>query len=129
MPNQSNNSDLGLLFLRVSLAVVFIAHGFVMYQSLASSMLFFASLGLSPLFVYLVILLEIVGGLLMIFGYLVNFAGSALAIVMLGEMYFVSFQKGFLNGFEYDLVLLLVSLAVALLGSGKYSVDYFFGRQ
>jgi len=129
MPNQSNNSDLALLLLRVVLAIVFIYHGFAIYQNIAGTTSFFASLGLPVYFVYAVVLVEVIGGVLMFLGYIVNFVGSALAIVMLGEMYFVSFQKGFFGGFEYDLVLLLVSLAVALLGAGKYSLDHILSKE
>lgn len=117
------NGDLGLLLIRVGLGVVFFAHGVQKLQGLDSVVGFFGALGLHPLFAYLVAIVETLGGLAMIVGLWSHWAAKFLAIIMIVAIALVKGSKGFLGGYEFDLMLLLAALGVLFTGPGKYSLD------
>ena len=76
---------------------------------------------------------ETLGGLAVILGLLTQIAGIGLAIIMLGAIYMKSakwklpFTAMDKLGWEFDWVLLGMSLALALLGAGAFSLDAMFG--
>ncbi len=110
----------GLLLLRVGLAAVFIAHGYAKLAHIDQTIAFFGSIGLSSIFAYLVGIVELVGGLMMVVGYQVKYAGYALSLVMLVAIAKVKWALGFMGGYEFDLVLLLNALGIAWTGPGEY---------
>ena len=118
-----NHPNWGLLLIRVGLAVVFIAHGWAKLQNIDQTAGFFSSLGLGIFWVYLVGLVEFVGGIAMLLGVMVRQIGILFAIIMLFAIFLVKIDKGF-SKYEFDLFLLLVSLGITLLGSGKYSLGF-----
>lgn len=122
------NMDLGLFLVRLGLAVVFIVHGIGKFANMAGSTAFFAGLGLGELFVYLVGIVEILGGLAMLLGIWTRIAGWGLALVMLFAIILVKGALGFSGGYEFDLVLLLTSLAVSFMGPGNFTVEKWMGR-
>lgn len=124
--NYCNNPSLGILFIRLALALVFITHGFVKLQDMGSTVGFFASLGLPAFLAWLVALLEFVGGIMILIGLGTGVVGILLSLVMVGAIYLVKFQAGFLAGYAFDLVLLLSLLSLVFTGSGDYSVRKFF---
>ena len=126
--NKLKNPDLGLLFIRLGLAVVFIYHGWVKFQDIAGTTVFFNQLGLAPFFVYLVALVEVFGGLAMLLGVLTEWAGLILAIDMVFAIILVKFGIGFGGGYEFDLMLLLAALAILVCGPGKYNIQKFFKK-
>ncbi|HAV11462.1 MAG TPA: oxidoreductase [Candidatus Moranbacteria bacterium] len=117
-----NNPDLGLLLVRVALALVFIVHGYAKLTGLAGTEAFFGRLGLPVFFVYLVTFVEFFGGFAMLLGIFSRIFGWLLAINMLFAIYLVKFSQGFSGGYEFELTLLLISLAIAFAGSGRYSL-------
>lgn len=117
-----NNPDCGLLLIRVGLAAVFIVHGWAKLQNIEQTASFFAMLGLGIFWVYVVGLVEFVGGIFMLLGVMVREVGILLAIIMLFAIFMVKGAKGFSGGYEFDLMLLLASLGVSLIGAGKRSV-------
>lgn len=125
MINKLHNPDLGLLLIRLGLAVVFIYHGWGKFADIPGTTAFFAGLGLNVFFVYLVLAVELLGGLSMLMGWLTKWSGLLLAINMVFSIYFVKFAMGFGGGYEFDLMLLLAALAVAMMGPGKYSFKGF----
>lgn len=117
-----NNQDLGLLLLRVALGAVFIAHGWAKWQDMPGTIQFFSNLGLSAMWAYVVATIELLGGLAILLGIWHRLAGYLLAAVMVGAIITVKGSKGFLGGYEFDLTLLLVALATAMMPPGKYLV-------
>ena len=121
-----HNRHLGLLLIRVALGVVFIAHGYQKLGSMEQTLGFFGTLGIPVLLTYAVIWTEIIGGALLILGFLVRYAGIALSIVMIVAIALVHLGKGFFvsgGGYEFALVLLLSSLALVFTGAGRYSLS------
>lgn len=117
-----NNQDLGLLLLRIALGAVFITHGWMKWQNMDGTIQFFSSIGLSAMWAYLVATIELLGGLAVLLGIWHRLAGWLLAAVMAGAIITVKGSKGFVGGYEFDLTLLLVSAAVAMMHPGKYLV-------
>ena len=114
--------DFGLLILRVVLAVVFLYHGGakLFKKKIPAS---FRALGM----------LEVLGGISILIGFLTELSSIGLAIIMLGAIYFkifkwkISFYSEKSTGWEFDLVLLAMALALFVFGPGNFSLDFLFG--
>lgn len=73
---------------------------------------------------------EPLGGVALIIGFLTFWAASGLTVIMLGSLYFVYFMfhmplfTGYAGiGIDYNLLLLSGSAILAVFGAGKFSVD------
>lgn len=127
-----STTDLALLLVRVGLALVFMAHGWEKIINMdggAGTIHFFATLGLSSIWAYLVAYGELVGGILMLVGFGTGWAGVALAAIMVGSIVTVKLAKGFVGGYEFDLMLFLAAIAISLAGPGEYTAKYLFRRK
>lgn len=122
MIDKFNNYNIGILAIRLALALVFIAHGWQKFVNLEQTGNFFDSLGLPMLMVYVVALVELLGGLAMLLGIWTKIAGWLLAINMLFAIILVKLSKGFLGGYEFELTLLLSALGVSFMNPGKFSM-------
>jgi len=120
------NPSLGLFLIRLALGIVFIAHGWSKFGNMDQTIGFFGSLGLPSVVAYLVAIVELLGGIAMIVGFYTTTFGFLLSIVMVGAIFLVKIGKmdaGLIGGYELELTLLAASLAVALVGAGKFSVS------
>ncbi len=117
------NTDLMILLVRLALAAVFIAHGFSKLSNMDGTVAFFGNLGFAPILAYLVMIIEIVGGIFLLLGFFVQHVGILLGIVMLVVIFKVKLSKGFLGGYEFEFTLLLSLLALLFSGPGKYSLQ------
>ena len=89
---------------------------------------FFDSIGLKPgeKMALLAGVAELIGGALFILGLLTPLAGLVIAATMVIAIWKVHGANGIWatqNGYEYNLVLLVVALAVSVMGAGAYSLD------
>lgn len=132
----TNRNDLpatapyGIFLLRVSLGVMFVAHGFILkYLTFtpAGTAQFFESIGLPGFVAYIVIAAETLGGLALIAGFqtrLVSFAFVPLLIgaaqVHVGNGWVFSSQGG---GWEFPVYLIVLAIAQGLLGAGAFAVS------
>jgi putative oxidoreductase len=127
--------EYGLLLLRLVVGLLFVGHGtqklFGWFggggpQGTAG---FFSSLGFRMPAVLAVVvgLSEAGGGLLLAAGLLTPLAGFLLATVMLNAIATVVFPKGFLGGYEFELTLLTVAIALTATGPGEISLDDAIG--
>ncbi|MGY2278570.1 DoxX family protein [Pseudomonas monsensis] len=124
----------GLTILRISVGVIFAAHGsqklFGLFggYGLAGTAQYMDSIGLHP--GYLMATLaggtEFFAGLALIIGLLVRPAALGLTFLSLVAIFTVHISNGLFmanNGYEFALALLGGSLAVLIEGAGKLSVD------
>ena len=93
-----------------------------------------AKSGLEPaiMWAYVIIFLELVGGICLIIGLFTRFFAAALAIEMLVALLVVHLSKGYAastGGYEYVLLWGLLCFAIALRGGGPYSLDRKLGRE
>ena len=123
----ARNTDRALLVLRLALATVFIAHGymklFVMGHDGVTG--FFTQIGvpLPGIAAWGVALLEFGGGLALAAGAFTRVLALLFVVDMIGAIALVVFKKGFVSGYEFEFLLAAGSLAVALGGAGNISVD------
>ncbi len=120
--------DFALLALRLALGTVFLFHGLPkkgLWSARPSEQL---PAGLLTRLRILSIV-EPAGALGLIFGFLTQLAGLGLVIVMVGAITFLrtkahrKFKEANAPGWEFEFMLLVVALALAILGGGKYALD------
>jgi putative oxidoreductase len=120
---------LALALVRIILGITFLAHGYQKFFVMGISGVQggFTKMGVPMPGVsgLLVTLLEFAGGIGLIIGLLTRLIALGLAIDMLGAMAFVHFANGFFlpTGYEFVLLLLVLSLALVIGGPGRLAVD------
>jgi putative oxidoreductase len=127
--NAHRNTDYGIALLRVSLGLMFIAHGVVLKYftfGLAGTAQFFESIGLPGPLAYLVFGMEAVGGVLLVLGVRTREVSAALIPILAGALW-VHSGNGWVfsnagGGWEYPLYLIALSAAQALLGEGAFAL-------
>jgi len=129
--------NLSLLLMRVSLGVVFLAHGInhvFRGGKIAGTGRWFASLGMKPgvVHAWLASLTEIASGALLLVGFLTPLAGAGVVGTMLVAWITNHLKNGFFifrpgEGYEYVMTLTLLGLGVAGLGAGEWSLDHAVG--
>lgn len=115
------NKDLGLFLIRVALAAIFITAGWSKFAAMDQVAPMFASMGLNEFIAWLVAAVELLGGIAMLLGVFVQYAGIALAIVMVFAIALVKWDMGFAAS-QIDIMLLVSSLGIALIGAGRWSI-------
>ena len=120
----------GLLLARLMTGFIFIMHGYqkLIDNGVGATQNGFAAMGvpLPDISAVALIILELTGGLALILGIWSRVAGVLLAAAMLGAMYFAHRDAGFFaqeGGFEYVLLLAIISAALALTGPGPWSLE------
>ena len=121
-------ADLALLALRLALGAIFLTHG--LGKRKLWSMQPSAQLPAGMLTKLRILsIAEPAGGLGLIFGFLTQLAALGLVVVMLGAIQFLitTVHRKFTGensaGWEFEFLLLVVALAIAILGGGKYALD------
>jgi uncharacterized membrane protein YphA (DoxX/SURF4 family) len=109
----------GLFLIRLALAIVFIVHGVQKLQNMSMTVAFFAQLGIPAFFTWLAALGELAGGIAMLVGKWTKYAGYLLAFIMVVATYCATWKMGFSGGWEFTLVLFLISMGVAWTGPGS----------
>ncbi|MCC7547103.1 MAG: DoxX family protein [Burkholderiales bacterium] len=116
------------LILRVSLGLMFVAHGLlkVLVFTLPGTAQFFGSLGLPEWLAYPVTAMELVGGAMLIAGIWSRWVALALVPVLLGATG-AHWGNGWLftapnGGWEYPVFLTFAAIAQALLGDGAHAL-------
>ena len=95
-------------------------------------MQFVHSLGMPGWLAYFSMAAEFGGGILLLIGLLTRLASLIILLNMLGAILKVHLPNGLLGaagkpGYEFPLALAAIPLALALLGGGALSADWFFG--
>jgi putative oxidoreductase len=127
----------GLVILQVVVGIVFFVHGFQKlfltgFGGVANMM---EGLGVpaAGLFAVIVTLAELLGGLALILGLFTRLAAIPLAVDMLVATLTVHLPNGFSvlpnGGYEFTLVLLATSVALAVGGPGEAALDRFLATR
>jgi putative oxidoreductase len=131
LENEAARRDAGLLVLRLVVGATFLVHGLDKLIDLGSTERYFASLDIPApaLMAPFVAITETVAGGLLLVGLTTRLAGLALG----GDMFVALLTEHIGNGFfvgsgggEFVLVLGGASLALALTGAGRHSLDGAF---
>jgi putative oxidoreductase len=121
------STDRGLLVLRMAIAAVFIAHGYMKLFTMGHAGVtgFFEHLGI-PLpgaNAWFISILEFAGGLSLLAGLFTRIIAALLACDMIGAIVLARLSAGFVGGWELEFLLATGALSLALAGAGAYSVD------
>jgi len=113
------NADSGLLVLRIGVGVIFFMSGWMKAADMSATVGFFASVGFSAFWAYLVTAVELVGGAFVVLGIYARTSALLLAIIMVVASYVVS---GNPQAMITPVLMLSATVSLLLSGSGKYSV-------
>ena len=130
-PRGHVRADLGLLVLRLGLAAILLAHGYqklVLQGGFPGTQASFAQLGvpLPQITGILAIVLELAGGVALVFGLLTVIVGICYAAAMAAAIWYVHLANGFFvaaNGYEFAGLTGVVALVLAISGAGRISLD------
>jgi putative oxidoreductase len=121
------------LILRLGLAVIFIFHGLgKLNQENEWGANWERHLGdqAPPKSVQLAVTwAELIGGIALALGFLTRLAALGIIAIQAGAIYTVTGKNGFSilhEGYEYNVALIVMAVAVVLLGGGTLAVDRFF---
>jgi len=128
--NAERNKEYGIALLRISLGVMFIAHGVLLKYftfTLAGTAGYFESIGLPGFLGYVVFGMEAVGGIMLVLGVRTREVAAALIPVLVGALW-VHAGNGWVfsnagGGWEFPLYLIVLSAAQVLLGEGAFALS------
>ena len=121
-------SDFALLTLRLTLGTIFLLHGLPkrgLWSAQPSDRMPASMLRN----LRILSIAEPAGAFGLIFGFLTQFAALGLVIVMLGAITFLrtkahrKFKEENAPGWEFEFMLMIVALALAIMGAGKFALD------
>lgn len=125
----------GLLILRLTVGVIFIVHGiqkWALWNMQPSDQMPAMMLNLMKF----LSIVEPLGGLALIFGFLTQLAALGLSLIMLGAIFWfkmkvmnIPFAANNTTGWEFDLILLASNIALILNGAGRISLDYLLAKK
>lgn len=114
--------NLALLILRISLGLIFVAHGLSKINNMEATLGFFASLGIPAFLTYLVAWVEFLAGIALILGVYSWISGVAIAVIMVFAIILVKSKGGNLMAAETDFMIFAAALTIAFIGPGKFSL-------
>lgn len=128
---RAHRADLALLLTRIGVGTIFIAHALLYLQAGMGTLSFFIgdTLGfpLPGLVAWLVVLLELFGGLLLLLGLATPVAAWTLSAILVGIILTFKAKLGLVAkvgvGAELEIALLTGTLTLALQGAGWYAMD------
>lgn len=127
-PNLLTFSSLAPLILRVVLGLIFINLGYLELTSEKKRWsMFFDTVGLKPatLFIIVIGLFEIIGGLFLIAGFLTQMTALIFSIITFGEFYVEYRDETLLKrDVIFYLLIFVISLSLLLSGAGLFAIDY-----
>jgi putative oxidoreductase len=135
----STSNDVAFTLLRLTLGIVYFAHGaqkllgwFGGYGFSGTMGFFTHQVGLPAPVAFLVIITEFFGGLGLIVGFLTRIAALGIGVEMIVAAWMVHLPNGFFmnwtgsqkgEGFEYHLLAVAGAAVLLLRGAGAFSVD------
>lgn len=124
-----NYHDLVLLIARIITGGIWAYYGFLKISDPTAMKKEFKNFGLEPhlFWGWLITLLELFGGIAMIFGFYLWLVAALFAIeCILGIFWHRVVAKKDLPGYSFDLIMLTISLLFMATGAGKYTIINFF---
>ena len=115
--------SLGLLLLRIGTGYIFLTHGWMKIHNIAmvSGMMTHLGVVTPEFFGPFIAWLEVIGGIMLILGVLTRFFGAVFGIEMVFAIFLTGFSRG-LGAHDLEIILMLSSFAIALIGSGRFSL-------
>jgi putative oxidoreductase len=115
----------GPLPIRILAGIAFIIHGLPKLSDIAGTEDFFANMvGLPAAMALPIGLLEVIGGIALLVGALTRIASILFIIEMIGSTIVAKLSRGFVGGYELDLLLMAIAISLLLTGPGRISVEW-----
>lgn len=124
--------NVALLFLRISVGLVFFMHGWQKWEggiAATSGFLSMLQFPMPDIFAALLIAIEVIGGAALVLGAFTRLAAKLTGIVALVALLTVHASKGFFvssGGYEFILLILASCAVLLVFGPGKWSLDKKF---
>ncbi|HXT83018.1 MAG TPA: DoxX family protein [Verrucomicrobiae bacterium] len=109
--------------LRIIIGITFIIHGLPKLVGVGKTQGFFGHMGLPPELALPIALLEVIGGIVLICGILTRITSILLIIEMIGAIFTAKISKGFVGGYELDLLLIFIAMSLLISGPGRISIE------
>lgn len=124
--------DWALILLRATVGFTLVAHGYgkiFLGGRFPGTVAWFDSIGMRPgwLHARLAATAEVSAGVLFAIGFITPLASAAIVALMVVAAWTVHRGRGFFiasSGWEYNLILAIVALAISITGSGRLSLDH-----
>jgi putative oxidoreductase len=122
---ESKHSDLALLLLRIGVGIIFIYAGWGKLTGIEGTQEFFGNIGIpmAGIMAWVVAIVEFFGGIMVLFGAYAKIPYLLLAFIMVVALLTTKLGGEF-PAARLDMMLLLTNIALFLMGSGRFSVDY-----
>ena len=118
-------SQYGPFPIRIIAGIAFIIHGLPKLSNIAGTEYFFANMvGLPAVMALPIGLLEVIGGIALLIGVLTRIASILFIIEMTGSTIAAKLSRGFVGGYEVDLLLMAISISLLLTGPGRISIEW-----
>jgi putative oxidoreductase len=135
--DKARQQRIGLLSLRLALGLIFVLHGWMNVvrgqESFLREMLAMAGWSAPDLLVWMITVLELLGGLALMLGMFTSLAALILAVEMVVAVVLFHIRQGFFivaipnvplaYGFEYHLALVGGLVCLALAGPGEFALQ------
>ena len=115
------------LLLRLAIGSLYVYHGYPKLGAARKGTAeWLKSIGFPGSFAALAGVVEFFGGIALVLGLLTSVVAALSAIWMIATTWLsmVKIKKKYAGGYELDITLLLISLALAAIGGGRLSLDY-----
>ena len=121
-------SGWAILFLRVVVGIILVAHGLPKLKNLQKTVQGFEGMGFKPGIFWgtLVGVLEFVGGIALMLGLFTQVIAVLVVIQFMVILLKVKRGAPLVGGYEFDLLILAAAVALATLGSGFVSLERLF---
>jgi putative oxidoreductase len=114
----------GPLPIRILTGILFILHGLPKFEDVTSTQDFFGSVGIPPELVVPIGLLEVIGGIFLLVGVVTRITAALFIIEMISATLIVKLSKGFVGGYELELLLVAIGISLLLTGPGRISIEW-----
>ena len=114
----------GPLPIRILAGLTLMLHGLPKITDLTGVQSFFPNLGLPPELAIPVTFLEVIGWLAILFGILTRIASGLIIIEMIGAVVVAKLSKGFVGGYELELLIVAICISLFISGPGRISIEY-----
>jgi len=114
----------GPLPIRILVGTALIAHGWSKLSNISGAQGFFGSIGLPSELAIPITLLEVIGGIAILTGILTRIAAGLIILEMIGITLHVKLSKGFVGGFELELLIMAICISLFITGPVRISIEY-----
>ncbi|MFC7441360.1 DoxX family protein [Laceyella putida] len=122
----AQTNPLAPLLIRIGLGSILFFHGLQKLLYISRTIEFFQLIELPapPIAAYVIATAEILCGIAFFLGIHIRLASLCTILLMCGTIITVKGTKGFINGYEFDVLIMLNAISLIFLGPGEHSISH-----